>query len=84
MVSLYDTLGKDSISYIINHSGITTCFCCDSSLKKLIEVPNLGGLKNIVYFDPVSNDDKLKLENKGLKLFDYNEVMNCGHIESLK
>jgi len=27
MVPLYDTLGPDTIGYVIKHSGISTCFC---------------------------------------------------------
>lgn len=27
MVPLYDSLGPDTIEYVLNHSEITTCFC---------------------------------------------------------
>jgi len=28
-IPLYDTLGPESISYVIGNSGITTCFCSE-------------------------------------------------------
>jgi long-chain acyl-CoA synthetase len=32
MVPLYDTLGPDSISYVLKHSNITTCFASEASI----------------------------------------------------
>ncbi len=64
MVPLYDTLGPDSISYVINHSEITSCFCCISSLKTLLKTENIGKLKNIVCFDDIPNEEKEKATAK--------------------
>jgi len=41
-VPLYDTLGPESISYVINHSRIYNCFCDRNSLKTLLKTEDLG------------------------------------------
>lgn len=40
VVSLYDTLGPEAISYCLDNSGIQTCICSEQPLSK----------KKIIYF----------------------------------
>lgn len=57
IVPIYETLGPESISYVINHSGISTCFCSDSGIKSLMKTQNLGNLKTLVAIDPIDPAD---------------------------
>lgn len=36
MVPLYDTLGPESISFVIRHSKMQTCFCSSGPLDTLL------------------------------------------------
>jgi long-chain acyl-CoA synthetase len=38
VVTLYDTLGKDSIEYILNQTQIKTIVCSSDKLKNLLEI----------------------------------------------
>jgi len=62
MIPLYDTLGPDTIPYVLNQSGIETIFVSAPSVLTLLKVGDLGKLKNIVTFDTLTQDsvDKLK------------------------
>lgn len=53
-VSLYDTLGPESISYVINHSGIKVCFCNGDSINILLKTKNIGGLNTLINFDKIT------------------------------
>ena len=55
-VSLYDTLGQESISYVINHSGIQVCFCNNDAVNTLLKTENIGKLNTIVAYDEFTNE----------------------------
>lgn len=56
LVPIYDTLGPASISYVLNHSGIKTCFCEKKSLDTLLNTENLGQLKILISFDAITEE----------------------------
>lgn len=41
MVPLYDSLGPESISYVLGHSEITTCYCTTPSIVTLSKTKDL-------------------------------------------
>ncbi|KAJ6488597.1 hypothetical protein C8R47DRAFT_1126207 [Mycena vitilis] len=54
-VSLYDTLGKDSVEYIINHADLTVIFATVDHLPSLLKLaPQTPNLKLIVSIDALS------------------------------
>nr|GAT59645.1 acetyl-CoA synthetase-like protein [Mycena chlorophos] len=54
-VTLYDTLGKDSVEYIINHSHLTVVFTTLDHVPTLLKLaPKTPCLKMIVSLDPIS------------------------------
>ncbi|KAF9532324.1 hypothetical protein CPB83DRAFT_847650 [Crepidotus variabilis] len=56
-VSLYDTLGNDSVEYIINHAHTTVIFSTSDHIPTLIKGKvKLPNLKMIVCIDKVSRD----------------------------
>ncbi|THH20373.1 hypothetical protein EW146_g977 [Bondarzewia mesenterica] len=58
-VSLYDTLGKDSVEYIINHAHLTVIFVTANHIPSLLKlVPRTPQLKMIVSLDDLSPETK--------------------------
>ena len=72
MVPLYDSLGPESISYVINHSEITTCFCDKNSIITLLKTKDLGKLEFIIGFDSISEEEITQIKNRNLKFMSWN------------
>ena len=56
-VTLYDTLGKDSIEYILEQTTIKTVFCSADKINILVELKKQGkiqALTHIIYFNEFS------------------------------
>ncbi len=56
VVPFYDTLGPDSITYILNHTSLTTIFISGDCAKTLSKTKDLGKLKQIVLFDQIDQE----------------------------
>ena len=72
---LYETLGKENLSYCLGHSEVTTCFCNEDTVKTLLALPDLGNLKNIISFDPLSKEAQEGLKGKQLNLFHFSDAL---------
>ncbi|RDB21311.1 Long chain acyl-CoA synthetase 7, peroxisomal [Hypsizygus marmoreus] len=58
-VSLYDTLGKDSVEYIIKHSHLTVIFSTSEHIPTLLKLaPSVPILKLIVCIDDLALESK--------------------------
>ncbi|KAI0664918.1 acetyl-CoA synthetase-like protein [Cubamyces menziesii] len=58
-VSLYDTLGKDSAEFIINHAELTVIFATPAHIPSLLKLaPKTPTLKMIVAMEPLSPETK--------------------------
>ncbi|OLY79044.1 Long-chain-fatty-acid-CoA ligase 5 [Smittium mucronatum] len=58
-VALYDTLGHDSMEYILNHSEASIVVCSLDKIHKLLsQIDRLPHLKIIVSMDPLSYDSE--------------------------
>lgn len=68
-VPLYDTLGPENISYVLNHSGVQSLFCSGDSCKTIAATTNIGQLKIVVSFDPLSDELADMLSSKGIHPF---------------
>lgn len=55
-VPLYDTLGDENITYVLDHTQMTTLFVNDLSLKALTKTKNLSCIKTIICFDPFTEE----------------------------
>ena len=51
-IPIYDTLGDENISYVFNHTNLTTCFVNDLGVRALMKTHDMGNVKTIVTFDP--------------------------------
>jgi len=65
-VSLYDTLGKDSVEYIINHSSLSIVFASAEHVPDLLKLaPKTPCLKYIVCFDTVPAEAATAMKDWG-------------------
>lgn len=60
-VPLYDTLGADSTSFIIKDAQVKTVFCAHANMNQVLQAAKDCGIKTIVQFEAVSDDDKKKV-----------------------
>lgn len=80
-ISLYDTLGPDAVSYIINHSEMTTILCTQDKIKGLLSVTKgCPTLKTIIQIEsiPVNKDYLTQADEIGIKLLSFGEVIQNG------
>lgn len=52
-IPIYDTLGDENISYVLNHTNITTCFVNKIAIESLKKTKDIGNLKVLISFDEV-------------------------------
>ncbi|KAH7929786.1 long-chain-fatty-acid-CoA ligase [Leucogyrophana mollusca] len=80
-VSLYDTLGKDSVEYIINHAQLSVIFTTVDHIPALLKMaPKIPVLKMIVSFDPLAPQTRAALAAWG-ETVDV-QVKELGEIET--
>lgn len=78
-ISFYDSLGKDSSLYILNHGEISTIFVSGECLGKVIDlVHEAKFLKLLVCFDPFTDEQKAKVEQHGMQMISLQEVEKYG------
>jgi len=87
-VPLYDTLGPDTVKFILNQTGMSVCVCTRSEVGKLIEAKRTGEcprFESIILIDGVlsGNDGrginmKKECEALGLKILSLAQVETTG------
>ncbi|KAL4469388.1 hypothetical protein ABPG74_004641 [Tetrahymena malaccensis] len=78
LIPLYDTLGSETISYIFGQTQLTSCFCSAASIKNILSTQDLQKLVNIISFDPVDEETKQQVQQRGLNLMYYNDLVVQG------
>ncbi|KAH8107025.1 acetyl-CoA synthetase-like protein [Cristinia sonorae] len=82
-VSLYDTLGKDAVEYIINHAETTIIFASSQHIPSLLKMsPHTPLVKILVAIDPLSAETKSILtawgQERGIKIMQFDEIEAIG------
>lgn len=80
IVPFFDSLGPAALSFVINQTELST-MCCEAVSFDLIlkvKASSANSLKNIICFDKVTNEQKKLAEDAGLKLFNFEEVIEAG------
>ncbi|KAF7311555.1 Long chain acyl-CoA synthetase 7, peroxisomal [Mycena kentingensis (nom. inval.)] len=68
-VSLYDTLGKDAVEYIVNHAELTVIFATLDHVSHLLKLaPKMSGLKRIISIDTLTPETRQVLSEWGQTL----------------
>ncbi|KAL4483574.1 hypothetical protein ABPG72_016855 [Tetrahymena utriculariae] len=83
MVPLYDSLGPDSISYVLANSQITTCYCSAASVQTLSKTQDLHHLKNIISFDQISEDVIELIKQRGIVVYYFKDIIKKGSLNVL-
>jgi len=79
LVPVYDTLGPETVKFIFSQTKAISILVSGDHLNAVIEnAKNCPTLKNVVYFDSASAEQKTKAEEAGLKLLSFDEVMKSG------
>jgi long-chain acyl-CoA synthetase len=81
VVTLYDTLGKDSIDYILNVCKIRTVVVSADKIRTLLDLQKegrLAHLKNLIVFDVASPADEELAASLNVKLIPYTTVIAEG------
>lgn len=75
----YDTLGVESIAYVINQTEMTTMFCSAEVIHNLFDCKaSCPSLQNIIQMEPVNDETRAKGDAVGLKIFSMAEVEEAG------
>ncbi|CEG76360.1 hypothetical protein RMATCC62417_11262 [Rhizopus microsporus] len=89
-VALYDTLGPDTVEYVINHAELETVICSGDHIADLLKLKHkLPNLKTIISMDSIdevsrpgvaSKSDIVKAwaAEKGVNLLDFNAIELLG------
>ncbi|KAI6150965.1 long-chain-fatty-acid-CoA ligase [Pisolithus tinctorius] len=82
-VSLYDTLGKESVEYIINHAQLPIIFTTPDHIAPLLKLAaSISSVKVIVSFDPLGDDVRRLLsswgETVGIRITELSEIEKYG------
>ena len=77
-VPIYDTLGDENISYVFNHTNLTTVFVNNISVRALMKTQDMGNIKNIISFDDFSAEEKEHFEKLGITLRAYSDIIAAG------
>ena len=86
IVPIYETLGINSIEYILQQTELTDILAETNSLEllvKLKEINQIGNIKNIIYLHcdeekPNLEETKDKLKNLGFNLISYDTIIATG------
>ena len=81
VVTLYDTLGKESLEYILDQTYIKTIVLSADKIKNIIDLKKEGKIPKIthvIYFDELKPADLESAQGVGLTLISYAEVMQKG------
>lgn len=82
MVPLYDTLGIDNLSYCLEHSGVTTLFVTNDTIKTILNLKSFGNLSNLICFDPLTPELISSLRNFKFRIFSFEQSLNCSSIRN--
>lgn len=81
VVTLYDTLGKESIDYILNQCKIKTCVLSSDKIRVLLDMQKDGKLEflqTLIYFDEPTKEDVELAASINIALIPYSKMIAEG------
>eukprot|EP00917_Polyrhabdina_sp_WS-2016_P013928 GHVP01030404.1.p1 GENE.GHVP01030404.1~~GHVP01030404.1.p1 ORF type:complete len:712 (-),score=96.41 GHVP01030404.1:1510-3645(-) len=79
VVPLYDTLGEESIVYVLNQTKMTCCMASAATLPNLIKYhTRTEFLKHVICIDPIPAEDERLAKEVGLQLHPFFDVIQQG------
>lgn len=64
-IPIYDTLGDENITYVFNHTQMTTVFVSEGALKSLVKCKDLVKVNTIVCYDPFTEEQLAHFQGRG-------------------
>ncbi|GLT64906.1 hypothetical protein SLA2020_373690 [Shorea laevis] len=79
-VPLYDTLGPGAVNFIIDHAELDFAFVQDKKVKELLNprCRSAQRLKAIICFTALTEEEKDKATQMGIKPYSWNEFLEMG------
>lgn len=78
-VPSYDTLGADSIAYVINQTSMTTMLCSAEVTHNLLDCKaQCPSLESIIQMEPPSEEQTSKANSVGIRILSFSEVIQEG------
>ncbi|XP_028395411.1 long-chain-fatty-acid--CoA ligase 5-like [Dendronephthya gigantea] len=78
-VPLYDSLGADACTFIVNHADISVIVCDGKNVEKLLtKADQCPQLKHIITIGEFKEDDAQKADNLGITMKSFEEVQELG------
>ena len=81
VVTLYDTLGKESMDYILEQTSIKTIVCSSDKIKNVVDLKKEGKitrLTHVIYFDQADASIIAAASEVGLTLISFADVISEG------
>lgn len=78
-VPLYDTLGPDAVSYIVNHASVQVIFCVPQTLSSLLSfLSEMPSVRLIVVVGGIEDSIPV-VSSTGVKIITYSKLHDQGH-----
>lgn len=86
---MYDTLGAESIEYILDQTYIKTVVCSADKVKNIVDLKKQGKIKtttHVIYFNDVKEVeiDEVEANTCGIKLIKYLDALEKGKLATPK
>jgi long-chain acyl-CoA synthetase len=81
LAPLYDTLGEDTVKYVLNQTGTRTLALVDSHIEllcKLKENNELKALRNLIYMDDISLEHAQMVKKAGFVAYAMDALISYG------
>jgi long-chain acyl-CoA synthetase len=81
VVTLYNTLGEESLCYAFEHTELSIVSCDDSSFKKLLgfrQADKINTLKKVICFDAFSDEERDAFKELGVDVYSFTDLIQKG------
>eukprot|EP01027_Heterolobosea_sp_BB2_P006323 GEZU01009573.1.p1 GENE.GEZU01009573.1~~GEZU01009573.1.p1 ORF type:complete len:873 (-),score=348.59 GEZU01009573.1:206-2824(-) len=78
-VALYDTLGADSCSYIVNHAELKAIICSPENISKILNlIKEMPTVRFLVSMETPKEEDQKRASELGVTLYSFDDVYKMG------
>ena len=84
VVPFYDTLGEESITWMLSQTQLQTLLISNDIVLKLLRVVKANGyekIQNLIVVDGITAEIEEKAAELGIKLYDFDELVRIGKTE---
>ena len=81
VVTLYNTLGEESLKYAFDHTELSIVGCDRASFEKLLNFKKEGSIKTlkiVIWFDDFTPEEKSSFEDVGVQVHSFKDLVEKG------